>query len=362
MPYLSCRKWHRACTLNRALTRLFRLRIADVSTPAGFGRWLVRSVVTVLVLGLGLSPQDGAAQDLTIAVSRTSLSLPLYVAETQKFFADEGLTVQTRECIGGQRCIKLLLDGQVQLATASEIPVMFNSFTRSDYAIVATFVTSGRDVKLVVRKSAGIETPAQLTGKRIGTVKGTSGHYFLDTFLVFNGVDPKNVELVPLPPEQIEQALQDKKIDAAAIWEPFAYKSLKALADDGLVLPSGRIYTQSFNLIAGRKLIAEREADIVKVLRALDRAQRWIRDRPLEAQAILKDRLQEGQAFIDATWQDFNYRLSLDQSLLSTIEGEARWALREGHVPPDSKTPNYLQFIEAGPLRKAVPAAAILFR
>ena len=339
--------------------RLWR-GVAIALLSAKFGRWFAPAAVAALALGL--NPADCTAQDLTIAVSRTSLSLPLYVAETQKFFADEGLSVQTRECIGGQRCIKLLLDGQVQLATASEIPVMFNSFTRSDYAIVATFVTSGQDVKLVARKSAGIETAAQLPGKRIGTVRGTSAHYFLDTFLVFNGLDPKKVELVPLPPEQIEQALKDRTIDAAAIWEPFAHKSLKVLADDGHVLPSGRVYTETFNLIAGRKLIAEREPDIVKVLRAMDRAQRWIRDRPVEAQAILKDRLQVDQGFIDATWKDFNYRLSLDQSLLSTIEGEARWALREGHVPPDSKTPNHLQFIEAGPLRKAVPAAAILFR
>lgn len=360
MQYLSCRKLVRVRTMDTPLTHFLRFWVADVLTPTGFGRWLVPSVLAVLVLGLG--PQGSAAQELTIAVSRTSLSLPLYVAETQRFFVDEGLSVQTRECIGGQRCMKLLLDGQVQLATASEIPVMFNSFTRSDYAIVATFVTSGQDVKLVARKSAGIATAAQLPGKRIGTVRGTSAHYFLDTFLVFNGLDPKKVELVPLPPEQIEQALKDRTIDAAAIWEPFAHKSLKALADDGHVLPSGRVYTETFNLIAGRKLIAEREPDIVKVLRALDRAQRWIRDRPVEAQAILKDRLQVDQGFIDATWKDFNYRLSLDQSLLSTIEGEARWALREGHVPPDSKTPNYLQFIEAGPLRKAVPAAAILFR
>jgi ABC-type nitrate/sulfonate/bicarbonate transport system substrate-binding protein len=343
-----------------AVTMRLRRGHAGLRGSASRGRCLLQAVLWALALGLG--PSSSMAQDLTIAVSRTSLSLPLYVAESQKFFADEGLSVQTRECIGGQRCIKLMFDGQVHLATASELPVMFNSFTRSDYAIVATFVTAAQDVKLVARKSAGIASAAQLAAKRIGTVKGTSAHYFLDTFLVFNGVDPKKVEVVPLAPEQIEQAIKDRKIDAAAIWEPYAHKSLKALAEDGAVLPSGRIYTESFNLIAGRRVLAEREADIVKLLRAVDRAERWIRERPAEAQAILKDRLQEDQAFIDATWKDFNYRLSLDQSLISTIEGEARWALREGHVPSESKTPNYLQFIEAGPLRKAVPGAVTLFK
>lgn len=147
-------------------------------------------------LALCLGPLVCAAQDLTIAVSRTSLSLPLYVAETQKFFSDEGLVVRTVECLGGQRCIKQMFEGEVQLATASKLPVMFNSFSRTDYAIVATFVTSPLDVKLVARKSAGIGSAAQLIGKRVGTVKGASAHYFLDTFLLINGLDPKKVDLV----------------------------------------------------------------------------------------------------------------------------------------------------------------------
>lgn len=110
----------------------------------------------------------------------------------------------------------------------------------------------------------GIDSAGQLTGKRIGTVKGTSARHFLDSFLLFNGVDPKKVDRFWLPPEQIEAALKAGRIDAAAIWEPFAYQSPQALAGDGLVLPSKRVYTKSFNLIASHKLIAEREANPVQ--------------------------------------------------------------------------------------------------
>jgi NitT/TauT family transport system substrate-binding protein len=240
------------------------------------------------------------------------------------------------------------------------MPVMVNSLGRSDFAIVATFVTSRRDIKLVVRKSAGIATADDLKGKRVGTAKGTSAHYFLDLYLLFNGVDPQKIELVPLGPEQIEAALRAKQVDAAAIWEPFANQSVRALAADGVVMPSARVYTETFNLLASRKAMGERREDVVKVLRALARAQRFIRERPQQAQAILKERLQVDQAFIDATWHDFDFRLSLDQSLLSTLEGQARWAIREGHVPRDSRIPDYLHFIASEPLRQVEPAAVTL--
>src|SRR5215510_8986025 len=118
---------------------------------------------------LSVAAATCTAQGLSIAVSRTSLSLPVYVADSQKFFDAEQVAVTTRECVGGNRCIKLMLDGEVPLATVSEMPVMLNGLVRSDFAIVATFVTSKRDIKLIARKSAGIKTASDLRGKRIGT-------------------------------------------------------------------------------------------------------------------------------------------------------------------------------------------------
>lgn len=321
-----------------------------------------RALKTTLLVALALIACRGSAQDLTIGVSRTVLSLPLYVAESQRYFAAEGVAVRTLECMGGQRCIKLIFDGQAQLATASELPVMFNSFARTDYAIVATFVTSTRDVKMIVRQSAGIDGASKLRGRRVGTVKGTSAHYFLDAYLLFNGLDPRQIELVPLETEEIAAALTTGRIDAAAIWEPFAYRSLKALAGDGRILPSARIYTETFNLVAGHKFIVEREGDLVKVLRALQRAQVFIAQQPGQAQAILKQRLGEDQAFIEATWSDVDYRMSLAESLVGTLEGQARWALREGHVAPGSAVPGYLQFVAPEALRQAVPAAVTLVK
>ncbi|GMV58431.1 MAG: ABC transporter substrate-binding protein [Burkholderiaceae bacterium] len=311
---------------------------------------------------LASAAADGAAQELTIAVSRSSLSLPIYVAETLDYFKAEGVAVRTRECLGGHRCIKQMLDGEVSLATSSEMPVMVNSLERADFAIVATFATSKRDVKLVARRSAGIAAPGDLAGKRVATMAGTSAHYFLDLYLLFNGVDPRSVAVVPLAPEQIVAAVQQGTVDATATFEPFAHRAMLALAQDGIVLPGARIYTETFNLSARRTLIAEREGDLVKLMRALARAQRFIREQPRQAQAILRDRMREDQGYIDATWKDFDYRMSLDQPLISTLEGQARWALREGHLPAGSRVPNFLHFVAPEPLRKAEPAAVTLVK
>src|SRR5882724_3119361 len=190
--------------------------------------------------------------ELVLAVARATMSLPFYIADSQGYFAAEGVNVRTQECTAGQHCLKLLFEGKAQLATAADIPVVFNSFERNDYAILATFVSSSRDVKLVTRKSAGITQAKQLEGKRVAVVKGTSAHYFLDSSLILNDVDVKKVTVVSLQPDQMVAALERQEVDAVAIWEPFAYLAMKALGADGTIFPSPRIYTETFNLIAQR--------------------------------------------------------------------------------------------------------------
>ncbi len=315
-----------------------------------------------LIVGLALSGlwQPVVAQPMTIAVSRSSLSLPLYVADAQRYFAAEGLAVTLQECIGGPRCFQSLLQGQVPLATVADLTLVFASFERSDHVILGTFTTASNDLKLLTRRSTGLQSAAQLVGRRIGTVKGSGAHYFLDSALLFHGVDPKRIELVLLPPEQVGPALIEGRIDAAAIWEPFGQQILRKLGAEGVQLPTPRIYTLTFNLVADRKFAAERSADLPKLMRALARAQTFIDEQPAQAQALLRTRLQEDQAYIEATWKDFDYRLSLEQSLMSTLEGQARWAVREGHVPASSRVPNFMRFVELGPLRSVAPTAVTL--
>ncbi|HKX95964.1 MAG TPA: ABC transporter substrate-binding protein [Methylibium sp.] len=306
---------------------------------------------TLLVAG------PAAAAALVLAASLNAKSLPIYVAEAQGYFAAEGVAVRVEDCVGGQRCLRRLFDGEAQLATVSELPVMFNSFERGDFAVIATVVTSARDIKLVARRSADIAAVAQLAGKRIGTARGTSAHYFLDAFLLFHDIDPHGIELVAMPPEQLATALQRREVDAIAIWEPYGWLAQRALGADALVLPNPRIYTETFNLVVDARTLAARQEELVKLLRALERAQRHIREQPRQAQAVMKARLKIDQGFVEATWADLDFRLALDQSLISMLEGEARWALREGHVPAGRKVPNYLHYIEPGPLRRAVPGA-----
>ena len=146
------------------------------------------------------------------------------------------------------------------------------------------------------------------------------------------------------------------EVDAVVTWEPFAYRTLRAVPQ-AKAFPNMGSYTLSFNLLVGSRHLGRRDAELGKILRALERAEQFIRAQPQQAQALLRLRLELDPPFIDWIWPRTHYQLSLNQSLLYTLESEARWARQEGHVKAE-RSPNYLDFIYPGPLRSAVPGAA----
>lgn len=326
------------------------------AAASGRRRRIGAAGVAALCLLLALAtPAAPAAEPLRLAVSRTPLSLPIFVAESEGYFSAEGVAVVTDEVIGGHRTLQRVLEGQADLATSSEAVVMFNSFRSRDFAVIATFVTSDDDVKVVVRGESGIAGPRQLRGRRIATVTGAAAHFYLDTLLLLNGVDPKAAQVRGMQPEAMAEALARGEVDAIAVWEPFPYQALAAVPGAKL-LPKTGAYVETFNLVVHARHRGARDDDLVRLLRALERAQQLIAAEPLKAQAILRRRLQAEQGFVDWIWPRFRFRLTLDRALLQTLEGEARWARQEGHVKAE-RSPNYLDFIHAGPLRKVRPAA-----
>ncbi|MDR7304825.1 ABC transporter substrate-binding protein [Rhodoferax saidenbachensis] len=313
-----------------------------------------------LSLWIGLTTAAGA-ESLTLAVSRTPLSLPLYIAQSNGYFAAEGLEVKINECLGGHRCLRQVLDGQADVATTGELPVVMNSFSSSDYAVIGTFTKSSDDIKLVTNARAGIRAPAQLVGKRVGAIKGTASEFFLELYLLTAGLDPQSLSIVDVQPEDMVQALQSGKVDAISVWQPFGYQALKAMGAGATLLPSNNAYIQTFNLVSHRKLVGTRDTTLTKLLTAVERAERFIQEHPADAKRLLMQRLALEQDFVDSVWPGLRYRLVLDQALLVTMEGEARWARREGHAVGPLK-PNFLQLVHSAPLHTVKPDAVATLR
>ena len=162
-------------------------------------------------------PASTFKADISIAVSTTPLSTPVFVADKKGFFKKQGLNVTLQRRHGGYKCLKTVLDGQADFATTSDYPIMINAFKRSDFEVITTFVSSDNDVKMMADKRKNIMTPADIKGKNVGVVIGGSSHYFLDRFLLFNAMKLDDVVIKSINPEKMPEALVSGEVDAIAV-------------------------------------------------------------------------------------------------------------------------------------------------
>jgi NitT/TauT family transport system substrate-binding protein len=314
------------------------------------------AVLAAATLGSGARAAAAPPEPVTIATARSPMSLPLYIAQERGYFAAAGLDVRLDDCLGGLRCLQRLDQGHADLATCSELPVVFDAFESTGAAVIATMVTTSDDLKFVVRRELAGLAPARLAERRIGLVPGSASQYYLDMLLMNLGVDPRGARLVALAPEALLPALRAGRVDALAIWEPIAWQALHTADLDAVRSPAAAGYIESFNLVAGPRTAGPRDATLARLLGAVDRAEQFIRDEPGAAQAILRARLGLDQAFVDWAWPGLGWRLSLDQALLTTMESELRWARREGQVSSRAR-PDVLTLVHPAPLRTIKPGA-----
>lgn len=312
-------------------------------------------------MGLTLFAGTSRAETLTLAVADIPYSAPVLIAEAEGYFATEGLALQVKHYPVGRICLEQLLAGEAHFATVADTPITLAGFTRHDFGILATTTISGRENQIVMRTDRGIRQPADLQGKRLGVIPGTSGHYFADTFMLFHGVKIDTVIEQPLDAKDPVGALVRGEVDAASLFGINVTDALHRLGPQGRVLPGPAFFSVTFNIVGRPASQGVSDEDAVKLLRAVQRATVLLQREPERARAIVAKALKVSVEDLAKTWDSFEFRLQLSQSLITTLEAEARWALRRRLVPTGD-VPDYLDLVRIEPLKKLDARAVTLIK
>ena len=303
----------------------------------------------------------GPKEKVTIGVGSLVLSAPFMVAQEQGFFSDEGLEVTYKSYPFGKKALEAMFVREVDIATVAETPIVFNSFIRDDFVVFATFTYSYDDSKILGRKDRGVSMPADLKGKKIGITAKTSSHFFAYIYLNEHRIDPSSVKLVDFATKDLPDALKEGKVDAIAAFEPYAYMAMKALPDKVLRLPKSDLFKETFNLAAMKSYTKEHPETLKKVLKAVNRSITYIKQNKRESLAIITKWTGMEETILASIWDDFVFELSLEQSLLTILEDEARWAIANKFTNK-TKVPNYLGYFYLDAMKAVKPEAVTIIK
>jgi NitT/TauT family transport system substrate-binding protein len=320
-------------------------------------------VFLTTLVGCDKSPSQNAAkpsaesnQKITFAYTYQPQSTLAHVATSKGYFKEEGLEVQPLMRSFGKEALQALLENKAEFATVAETPVMFSGLKGDKIFVVANIEASTTNNAIVARRAAGIKTPGDLKGKRVGFTAGTTSDFFLDSFLTANGLTRQDIQPVALKPDEMQEAMTAKNIDAVSTWNYPLTLIAQKLGSDGIVFYDRQIYTETFNIAAQQDFVKANPETVKSFLRALLKAETFVSKNPDEAQAIMAAATKIDKSLIRDVWNAFNYRVVLDQKLLLTLEDEARWAIKNKHTDK-TVMPDYASYIHSDSLRAVRPEA-----
>ncbi|MGK5094163.1 NrtA/SsuA/CpmA family ABC transporter substrate-binding protein [Deltaproteobacteria bacterium TL4] len=310
-------------------------------------------VLIILGIGIGLMPrllQESPHPLESIAIATMPHSFTAYsvdVALEKGYFEKEGLDIKLKSYPNGASTLKAVSQGITNFGVSSETPFMHSALNGENIVALATMITAQNHLAVVARKDRGILKPEDLKGKTIGVTIGTNGEYFIDLVLLLNGILKNEIKTVHVEPAQMVEALMKGDVDAIATWNPQMYKAQKKLGTEGITFKAEGLYTPLFLLTARRDYATANPSITKRVLRALINAGTFIHDHPEDSRKLVAPYIQMDEALLKELSATYQFKVSLEQSLLVTLEKQSEWAIQRG-LTPQTEVPNYLDYIDTG--------------
>lgn len=251
-----------------------------------------------------------------------------WIAENQNYFRKNGLNVTFSEYSAITPAVNDMLSGKVDIVgNISEFPVVSGAFQNSDISIISCVATS-ENICLVGRKDRGITQVSDLKGKKVGTIQGTITDFYLSTLLSLNGMTSQDITTVNVKnaPGAVS-AIVNGDVDAVIVGQPYADSTETQLGTNAF-LQSAQNYQPLNVLAASTKEWASSHPDTVnKFLKSLFQAEQFLSNNPDKAKNIVQQNLGLDDTTMESSWSQIQFALSLNESLIAAMEGEARWMI-----------------------------------
>src|SRR5262249_42022714 len=180
----------------------------------------------------------------------------------------------------------------VDVAAPGIVPFITGVGQGVDWVAIGIDAAQATGEGLMVRNDAGINTIADLKGKKIGYFRASTAHYALVTTLRKHRISLNEVQLLHMPPAQQFAAMTNKDIDATWVWEPWMQKMIhQANAKILTVEKDEGIYTAAAVLAVRRDWLATHRETVRRFLTALVLAQEALDKDRSPALKVVSDEL-----------------------------------------------------------------------
>jgi NitT/TauT family transport system substrate-binding protein len=167
----------------------------------------------------------GETGKVTLGFSAWPGWFPWQVAQEQGLFTKNGLTVDLRYFDSYTDSINALSSGVIDANSQTLNDTIASMSGGAKLKIVLVNDNSTGNDKVIARE--GINSVADLRGKKVAVEQGTVDHYLLQLALAEAGLTDKDIQLVPLLTDAAAAAFVAGQVDAVGAFAPFTTTALQ---------------------------------------------------------------------------------------------------------------------------------------
>ncbi|KAK4160631.1 hypothetical protein QBC43DRAFT_219525 [Cladorrhinum sp. PSN259] len=193
-----------------------------------------------------------------------------------------------------------------------------------------------------------ISTLADLRGKRIGTLNGTSAGYFIERLLKTAGLNYGDYQTVagnicheaPCGNRTFPDMFAKGEIDAFGIWEPTLELGIQALpAGQTKVFQDKNAYREIYNLHSTKEKLedSEKRKEIVGFLKNLIKSQSLFDRAPEQVYQRTSNAVNVSVPILEKVWRVHDWSGGLPADLLDVLEDEEKYVARVDGREPNTR-------------------------
>lgn len=196
----------------------------------------------ILLSGCGSDNPSVRNSDRGTVVTIAMLTIPNDEAIARTWYAEEleeklGVKVVLLNYDSGMLANNAIATGNVDIALVGTAAAAEGLAKGMPYEVFWIHSLDGENESLAVKNNSGINSIADLKGKRIGVPPASTAQYSLLNAIHAAGLNDNDVILIFTQPSEIVRNWNAGKLDAAFVWQPYLGRLLD---DDGHVLISCR--------------------------------------------------------------------------------------------------------------------------
>jgi len=201
-------------------------------------------------------------------------------------FSKDNITIELDKFASGPPMIEAFTGNRVEFGQVGDQPALQAQANGAKVKAIALYATASKTNQLLATSNSGIKSISDLKGKKVGVTIGSVGHQLLYILLDSVGLKPSDIEVLNLQPADIKSSLASNNIDAAVTWDPIATQ----IVTEGIaqLITDGEKYKLSTNVIIANSDFLKEHGDVAeRLLKVLDKAQKWIDENKEEALEIV---------------------------------------------------------------------------